>query len=83
VAGAGVGSGVSKVLEQVVDGGECRRWSRSGIEVGSGPGRLRCRRSGTGASKVVAVVEEEAVAVDGEEIVINGEMVEKWKRRRG
>jgi hypothetical protein len=35
------------------------------------------------ASKVVAVVEEEAVAVAGEEIVIYGEMVEKWKRRSG
>jgi hypothetical protein len=32
---------------------------------------------------VVAVVREEAISVAGEEMVIYGEKMEKWKMRRG
>jgi hypothetical protein len=73
------GSGVGRALEQVVGGGEHRRWSRPDIEVGGVEGRWRWSRPGTRVvrwsreSMVAAFIGEEAVA--GEEMVIYGEMV--------
>jgi hypothetical protein len=63
VAGAGFGGGVSKALEQVVDGSGVGR----ALEQVVGRGERRSR-----ASKVVSIIGEEAVTIVGEEMVIYG-----------